>query len=177
MITVLRILNKNRPHEGVYNIYLDVFGENVDILDACHKAVKEYIETEKGGDFFCETLWEFTWEDIEKIPDEICEHYGFRKVYTESVDVPANKNMIEGKFTVSEILWDTSEAEGDVKPEDIPDTVEIPFSELISEEDCDVDGRPLYEWHNIHDLKERIEDYMSYRYNNFTPISFKVDYR
>ena len=52
--------------------------EDINVMDACKGAVREYLLTEEGWEYYLCNNKHFGLTDLGEIPDEICERHGFR---------------------------------------------------------------------------------------------------
>ena len=135
-------------------INLDVFKENIDVVEACKEATREFVATTDGLKTYIGNCDCFNWADFEAyVPNDICEKYGFRKIDSDvaNIDVNWDEQLIdEPTFLVTDIQWDTDGEEID----DLPTEYYIPFSDLMYEDEDlgDVD---------IDELEDRVADYLS----------------
>lgn len=139
MIVVIRILESEKaPWKGHSNIILDVFKADVNYRDACKAALKEYLETPEGANFFYKKKndWNirFSWRDVKRIPNEICERHGFRKIQEVDEHIVSDADsLIEGTFLISNIKWDAGgdgPSSENCNPEEYQ-KVEVPFEDLL----------------------------------------------
>lgn len=135
-------------------INLDVFRKDVDIVEACKEAAREYVSTKEGLQVYIEHCEWFNWADFDVyVPNKICEKYGFRKIDSDAVniDVILDEQLAEPTFLVTNIQWDADTEDDDVN---LPRSYYIPISELLlnGEELEDVDTEAV---------KDRVADYLS----------------
>ena len=145
-------------HDGfdtrTMSIELEVFKEDIDVLDAIKEACREYTTTENGLKTYIGNCDCFNWADFDMyVPNEICEKYGFRKIKSDvsNIDVNWDEQLVDDPaFLVTNIDWDTDGKE----VEDLPEDYYVLLSELLynDEELGDV---------NVEELKDRVADYLS----------------
>ena len=154
MTHIITAIKQDGLETKILNITLETNDENIDIINACKEATREYIATEEGLNIYTHNCECFNWADFEMyVPNEICEHHGFSKLHTETYNtqVDWNEQLIdEPTFYITNIQWDTDEEEID----SLPESYTIPFSELINENET-------IENISIEELKDRITDYLS----------------
>lgn len=135
-------------------INLDVFKEDIDIIEACKEATREFTATDDGFNTYINNCKCFNWADFEMyVPNDICEKYGFRKIDSNvtNIDVNWDEQLIdEPTFFISDIEWDTDDEE----VEDLPKDYYIPLSELLYDNESLDDV-------NIEELEDRIANYLS----------------
>ncbi len=145
-------------HEGCSFSFLLDFEGGVEICseEAVKEAVNEFLCTDKGLQIFVENNRHFNWGDfLNDIPQEICEHYGFKVIRNDAdqnIVVDANESLVDPDgpyFTVSRIVWDT-----DGEDVDLPDVMTVYHKDLLNEGEK-IGGV------DVEELKDRIADHIS----------------
>ena len=163
------IIANESCNDNVFVLELEVFDKSINIFEAIKKACEEYVKTEEGYRTYLFNCESFNWGDFATyVPNQICEKYGFRQIDCNHADslVDLNEQIAEPYFIVNGIDWDIDECEEDDFEElSLPESIDIPFNELLH------DGEELRDF-SLEDLKDRIADYIS---DNFCVYGFSID--
>ena len=72
-------------------INLEVFKEDIDVIEACKEAAREFTATNDGLGTYISNCECFNWADFEMyVPNDICEKYGFRKINSDVANIDVN---------------------------------------------------------------------------------------